>query len=127
VNSKQDIPSRTMLSPINLNKIYDVCVEKTSEKLKSASPFPTITCDIWCDKYKHRSYICFTIHFLDSDLLLHKYSLKTQPFDGPHTGEAINNLFAFLLNEFNLNSSSIIIVSAELIDIFLIILFYRIF
>ncbi|CAF4609681.1 unnamed protein product, partial [Didymodactylos carnosus] len=47
VNSKEEIPSRTMLSPINLNKIYDVCVDKANEQLKTASPFPTVTCDIW--------------------------------------------------------------------------------
>ncbi|CAF5222139.1 unnamed protein product [Rotaria magnacalcarata] len=55
VNSKEDIPSKTILSPINLNKIYDICVKKTNEQLKSASPFPATTCDIRCDKYKHRS------------------------------------------------------------------------
>jgi hypothetical protein len=118
VNSKEDIPSRTILSPINLNKIYDVCVERTNEKLKLASPFPTITCDIWCDKYKHRSYICFTIHYLDSNLHLHKYSLKTQPFDGRHTGEAIKDLFAIVLNEFNLSSNNIIVVSKTYIEFF---------
>ncbi|CAF5221470.1 unnamed protein product, partial [Rotaria magnacalcarata] len=48
-------PSKTILSPINLNKIYDICVKKTNEQLKSASPFPATTCDIWCDQYKHRS------------------------------------------------------------------------
>ena len=82
-----------------------MCVQKTIEKVILSSPFPTLTCDIWCDKYRHRSYICFTIHFLDSNLYLHKYSLKTQPFDGSHTGEAIKDLFAILLNEFNLNSN----------------------
>ncbi|CAM4797910.1 unnamed protein product [Rotaria magnacalcarata] len=55
VNSKEDIPSKTILSPINLNKIYDICVKKTNEQLKSATPFPATTCDIRCDKYKHRS------------------------------------------------------------------------
>ncbi|CAF4145215.1 unnamed protein product, partial [Rotaria sordida] len=111
VNSKEDIPSRTILSPINLNKIYDVCVERTNEQLKSASPFPTITSDIWCNKYKHRSYICFTIHYLDSNVHLHKYSLKTEPFDGRHTGEAIKDRFLTVLNEFNLSSNNIIVIS----------------
>jgi hypothetical protein len=111
VGSKEDIPSRTILSPINLNKIYDVCVQKTKEQLKLSSEYPTVTSDCWCDKYKHRSYICFTIHYLDSDMKLHQYILKTQPFDGSHTGEAIKDLFLVVLNEFNLNSNNIIVVS----------------
>ncbi|CAF1371570.1 unnamed protein product [Rotaria sp. Silwood1] len=92
VSSKSEIPSRTTLSPINLNKIYDVYYQKMKEILKLSIKFPTITCDTWCDKYKHRSYICFTIHYLDSNLQYHHYSLKTQPFDESHTGEAIKDL-----------------------------------
>ncbi|CAF1622642.1 unnamed protein product [Rotaria magnacalcarata] len=111
VNSKEDIPSITILSPINSNKIYDICVKRANEQLKSASPLPTITCDIRCDKYKHRSYICFTIHYLDSNLQLHKYSLKTQPFGGRHTGEAIKDRFLIVLNEFNLSSNNITVIS----------------
>jgi hypothetical protein len=111
VGSKEDIPSRTTLSPINLNKIYDVCIQKTKEQLKLSFEYPTVTCDCWCDKYKHRSYICFTIHYLDSDMKLHQYSLKTEPFDGSHTGEAIKDLFLVVMTEFNLNSNNIIVVS----------------
>lgn len=42
---------------------------------------------------------------------MHKYSLKTEPFDGRHTGEAIKDRLLIVLNEFNLSSSNIIIVS----------------
>ncbi|CAF1414042.1 unnamed protein product [Rotaria sp. Silwood1] len=35
ISSKSEIPSRTTLSPVNLNKIYDVCYQKTKELLKS--------------------------------------------------------------------------------------------
>jgi hypothetical protein len=108
VSSKSEIPSRTTLSPINLNKIYDVCYQKTKDLLKLLVKFPTITCDIWCDKYKHRSYICFTIHFLDRNLQYHHYSLKTLPFDESHTGEAIKDLALVVLHEFGINSNNII-------------------
>ncbi len=100
-----------MLSPIYLNKIYAVCFEKVKEQIKLASTYPTITSDIWCDKYKHRSYICFTIHFLDSNLQLHQYNLKTQPFDDKHTGEAIKDMVSLVLKEFGLNPKNIIVVS----------------
>lgn len=108
-----------MLSPINLNKIYDVCFQKVKEQIKFASRYPTITSDIWCDKYKHRSYICFTIHFLDSNLQLHQYSLRTQPFDGVHTGEAIQDLVSLVLNEFDLNPNNIIGVSKIILENFI--------
>ncbi|CAF3969775.1 unnamed protein product [Adineta steineri] len=113
VSSKSDIPSRTILSPINLNKIYDVCYQKTKERLKSSIKFPTITCDIWSDKYKHRSYICFTIHFLDADLQYHHYNLQTLPFTESHTGLAIKDLFSVVLHEFGLSSYNIIGVSDQ--------------
>ncbi|CAF4092727.1 unnamed protein product, partial [Rotaria sp. Silwood2] len=106
VSSKSEILSRTTLSPVNLNKIYDVCYQKTKELLKSSIRFPTITCDMWCDKYKHRSYICFTVHFLDSNLQYHHYSMKTQPFDESHADEAIKNLFLTVLHEFDADVAS---------------------
>lgn len=111
VSCKEEIPCRTLLSRINLNKIDHVCVKKTKEKLSAAASGPTVTCDTWCDKYKHRSYICFTMHFIDPDFSLQKYSLKTQPFEGSHTGEAIKDLFLKILNEFNINRNSVIVVS----------------
>ncbi|CAF1348283.1 unnamed protein product [Rotaria sordida] len=45
VNTKYDIPSRTTLSPLNLNKIYNACVDKTKEQIKLSTNYPTITCD----------------------------------------------------------------------------------
>ena len=93
VNSKHEIPSRTTLSPVNLNKIYDVCVQKTKEQLKFSSTYPTITYDTWSDKYRHRSYICFTTHFLGSRLQLQTYTWKTKPIVESHTGEPIKTLF----------------------------------
>ncbi|CAF2114288.1 unnamed protein product [Rotaria magnacalcarata] len=96
VSKKTEIPSRSILSPVNLNKIYN---------------YPTITCDAWCDKYKHRSYICITVHFIDSTLQLHRYSLKTQPFDEAHTEEAIKDLISDVLTEFGINVHNVIVAS----------------
>lgn len=94
------------MSPIYLNKIYDACIEKTKEQLKLLT-YPSVT----CDKYRHRSYICFTIHFVDSNLQLQKYSLTTKPFIGSHTGEAIKDMFLMVMQEFNLNPNNIIVLS----------------
>lgn len=118
VNSKSEIPSRTILAPVNLNKIYNLCVEKTKGQIKLSTMYPTITCDSWCDKYKHRSYFCVTIHFLDPDLQLHRYSLKTQPFDDVHTGENIKDLVIKVLSDYGINSSNVIIVSVFVIQKF---------
>ncbi|CAF3611898.1 unnamed protein product [Rotaria sp. Silwood1] len=111
VNTKYDIPSRTTLSPLNLNKIYTVCVDKTKEQIKLSTNYPTITCDAWSDKYRHRSYICITLHFLDSKLQQHQYSLRTQPFNEAHTGESIKDLVSNVLNEFGINPNNVIVVS----------------
>ncbi|CAF1526944.1 unnamed protein product [Rotaria magnacalcarata] len=89
VSTKTEIPSRSILSPVNLNKIYNVCVEKTKEQMKLSTNYPTITCDAWCDKY----------------------SLKTQPFDEAHTGEAIKDLISGVLTEFGINVNNVIVVS----------------
>lgn len=110
VATKDDILCRTILSPVNVNKIFNVCVEKTKNQLKLAPTYTTITCDTWTDKYKHRSYICFTIHYLDCDWKLHEYSLKTDPFNGPHTGEVIKDVLLTVAHEFDLVPSNLIVV-----------------
>ncbi|CAF1486934.1 unnamed protein product [Rotaria sordida] len=87
VNTKYDIPSRTTLSPLNLNKIYNTCVDKTKEQIKLSTNYPTITCDGWSD------------------------NLRTQPFNEAHTGESIKDLVSNVLNEFGINPNSVIVVS----------------
>lgn len=111
VASRSEIPTRNMLSPIHLNRIFDVYTSKIKEVLKTAPPQFSMTSDIWTDKYRHRSFICFTVHFVDSNFRLLKYSLKTEPFDGSHTGEAIAQKISAVANEFNFSLSSVIIVS----------------
>ncbi len=91
--------------------VYNVCVSKITEQLTLSSSHPTITCNTWCDEYKYRSYIYFTIHYFDSNLKLYQHRLKTELFDEPHTGEAIKDLFLIVVNEFNLNPNNIIVVS----------------
>ena len=118
VNSKSEIPSRTILAPVNLSKIYNRCVEKTKEQIKLSTKYPSITCDSWCDKYEHRSYFCMTIHFLDSNLQLHRYCLKTQPFDDVHTGEKIKELVSKVLLDYGINPSNVIVVSVFTIQKF---------
>ncbi|CAF3833892.1 unnamed protein product, partial [Rotaria sp. Silwood1] len=86
VNTKYDIPSRTTLSPLNLNKIYNVCVDKTNEQIKSSTNYPTITCDAWSD------------------------NLRTQPFNEAHKGESIQDLVSNVLNEFGINPNNVIVV-----------------
>lgn len=98
--------------------IFIICVDKTKEKIKLSTEYPTITCDSWWDKFKHRSYFCMTLHFVDSNLQLHKHSLKTVPFNEAHTGEAIKGLLSKILAEFGINPSNIIIVSAFTIQKF---------
>ncbi|CAF1531985.1 unnamed protein product [Rotaria sordida] len=83
VNAKYDIPSRTTLSPLNLNKIYNVCLDKTKEQIKLSTNYPTITCDAWTD------------------------NLRTQPFNEAHTDESIKDLVSNVLIEFGINPNSV--------------------
>ena len=100
-----------MLSPIHLDRIFHVYLNKIKEQLKAAPTFLSVTSDVWSDKYKHRSFICFTTHFIDSSFRLHKYNLKTEPFDGSHTGEAIAQRISQVAIEYNLNVNNLIAVS----------------
>ncbi|CAF4785081.1 unnamed protein product, partial [Rotaria sp. Silwood2] len=89
VNTVDDIPSRATLNPFHLNKLCDTYMDRLNEELKETSYFPGMTCDMWTDKYRHRSYICFILHFVDSLFISHSYTLRNEPFDHPYTAEAI--------------------------------------
>lgn len=111
VNTVDDIPSRATLNPFHLNKLYDTYMDRLNEELKEAPYFPGMTCDMWTDKYRHRSYICFTLHFIDSLFISHSYTLRNEPFDHPHTAEAIKQRLIKVCDDFGLNTGKIIIVS----------------
>ena len=100
-----------MLSPIHLDNIFHVYLNKIKEQLKAAPTFLSMTSNVWSDKYKHRSFICFTNLFIDWSFRLHKYNLKTEPFDGSHTGEAIAQRISQVAIEYNLNVNNLIAVS----------------
>lgn len=110
VSTKSEIPSRTMLSPICLNKISDHYIEKIKHQLKEIPSHFSMTSDMWSDKYRHSSFICFTIHFIGSNSCLYRLNLKTEPFDGAHTGEAIAQKISCVVNEYNLNLNNMIMV-----------------
>ena len=109
--SRSEIPSRNTLSAIHLNRIFDIYLTKMKDLLKAAPQHFSMTCDIWSDKYRHGSFICFTVHFVDSMFRLVKYSLKTEPFDVSHTGEAIAQQISNVATEYNFKVNKLIIVS----------------
>ncbi|CAF4613866.1 unnamed protein product [Rotaria sp. Silwood2] len=111
VNTVDDIPSRATRNPFHLNKLYNAYMDRLNEELKEAPYFPGMTCDMWTDKYRHHSYICFTLHFVDSLFIPHSYTLRNEPFDHPHTAEAIKQRLIKVCGDFGLNTGKIIIVS----------------
>ncbi|CAF3986211.1 unnamed protein product [Rotaria sp. Silwood1] len=111
INRVDDIPSRASLSSFHLNKLYDTYMDRVKEALKKAPNYSSMTCDMWTDKFRHRSYICFTLHCVDSSFISRSYTLRNEPFDHPHTGEAIMQRLIKVCDDFGLNANKIIIVS----------------
>ncbi|CAF2386215.1 unnamed protein product [Rotaria sp. Silwood2] len=111
VNTVDDIRSRATLNPFHLNQLYNAYMDRLNEELKEAPYFPGMTCDMWTDKYRHRSCICFTLRFVDSLFISHSYTLLNEPFDHPHTAEAIKQRLIKVCDDFGLNSGKIIIAS----------------
>ncbi|CAF4407665.1 unnamed protein product [Rotaria sp. Silwood2] len=111
VNTVDNIRSRATLNPFHLNQLYNAYMDRLNEELKEAPYFPGMTCDMWTDKYRHRSCVCFTLHFVDSLFISHSYTLRNEPFDHPHAAEAIKQRLIKVCDDFGLNSGKIIIAS----------------
>ena len=76
-----------MLSPIHLDNISNVYLNKIKDQLKAVPTFLAMTCD-----------------------MLHKYNL-TLNFDGSYTGEAVAQRISHMTNDYNLSVNNIIAVS----------------
>lgn len=106
-----NLPSRTTLS---YTALEDVCRQVKAEILVKTSDIPgraNITLDLWTDGYKRRSYITYTLHFIDSSFKIQTMSLQTEEFPGRHTANEICNKLTQVLQEFNIDPSKVDAVS----------------
>lgn len=69
-----------------------------------------ITIIMWTDNYRHRNYICFTLHFIDNDFEFKSITLGNKLIVGKHTAE--NIVFHLdIIKEFNLSNIKYFIVT----------------
>jgi len=107
-----DLPVRMTLSRAALEDVFVSMKSYIIEKyLSSAINDCCFTFDMWTDNYRHRNYICFTLHFIDHDFQLKSITLANKLVIGKHTAEKILFHLDIVKDEFNLRNKNNYIVS----------------
>lgn len=88
VTKDEDIPHPTTLQTTALSDVYETVLKLVKSKTYDQKEF-ALTFDLWSDNYRRRSYITFTMHFIDSDFILQSLTLETKYVSSSHTGECI--------------------------------------
>lgn len=105
------MPCRTTIQRA-LQKVYEDCKVFVNDHLKTYCPNSvSITFDIWSDKYRRRSYITFTLHYIDSIFNMVNLTLATRYFPKRHTGQNIMDEIDKILEEFGLANKKIYMVT----------------
>lgn len=120
VISKDDLPHRTTISRA-LSSVYDDCKAWMICHLKNNCPDTvSVTFDLWSCKYRRRSYITLTLHYINKVFELVDITLSTSHFPDSHKGVHILPKVESILDSFGLSDKDISFVTdAGIIEILL--------
>lgn len=88
VTKDEDLPHPSTLQTTALSDVYETVLKLVKDKTNDQEEF-AITFDLWSDNYRRRSYITFTMHFIDLNFILQSLTLETKYVSSSHTGECI--------------------------------------
>ena len=71
----------TSVKADEISKDITDIIETVKDDLYSVA----FTTDLWTSRALH-SFICLTVHFIDKNWKLHRYTPYIKPFPGRHTG-----------------------------------------
>ncbi|KAJ6639493.1 putative AC transposase, partial [Pseudolycoriella hygida] len=109
--SPEDMPCRVSIAR-SLNEIYEGCKSYVKERIKTDCPdHASLTFDLWSDKHRRRSYITFTLHFIDNRFRMINLTLATIHFPERHTGINIHAEIEKILFEFGLDKKKLYMVT----------------
>ncbi|KAJ6648124.1 putative AC transposase, partial [Pseudolycoriella hygida] len=109
--SPEDMPCRISIAR-SLNEIYEDCKSYVKERIKTDCPdHASLTFDLWSDKHRRRSYITFTLHFIDNRFRMINLTLATIHFPERHTGINIHAEIEKILFEFGLDKKKLYMVT----------------
>lgn len=105
------MPCRTSISRA-LNDMYEDCKLYVINRIKSDCPdHASLTFDLWSDKHRRRSYITFTLHFIDDQFRMINLTLATIHFPERHTGVNIHSEIEKIIFEFGLENKKLFMVT----------------
>lgn len=111
VSTIEDVPHRTSISRA-LESVYNDCTVWLIDYIKSDCPnMVALTFDIWSDRYRRRSYLTITLHFVDKNFILKNLTLATRYFRDRHTGENILSCVENVIDCYGLTSKTIYMVT----------------
>ncbi|XP_018360373.1 PREDICTED: uncharacterized protein LOC108759425 [Trachymyrmex cornetzi] len=107
-----DLPARMTLSRTALEDVFVSMKEHIMDKYTNCAINDyCFTFDMWTDNYRHRNYICFTLHFIDNDFNLKSITLGNKLVVGKHTAENIVFHLDTIKDEFTLSNKKYFIVT----------------
>ncbi|XP_011409510.1 PREDICTED: zinc finger BED domain-containing protein 4-like, partial [Amphimedon queenslandica] len=100
------LPSRRYFTDTVLTRIHQGIVSKLKQEIASAPSF-SFTTDIWSTEVSDDSMISLTAHWINDCFVKKEAVLHVQSFPESHTGENICNTFNTMLENWNIEKTSV--------------------
>ncbi|KAE8740381.1 hypothetical protein FOCC_FOCC014119 [Frankliniella occidentalis] len=103
------VPSRFAFSRTVIPSIYNDLKKRLQEKLDAVRDDLESVCfttDVWTSR-KLKSFLAFTMQFINNQFEMERFTLECQPFPGCHNGEAIYNRMQEMIRSLQLESEEI--------------------
>ena len=95
------LPHRTHFTDKVIPEKYEKVRLEVMEQLESVENC-TITTDLWTATYQNRSYISFTVHFVDSNFKLQSHCLQTLEVTSDHSANSLKEVLTSLLQSWKI-------------------------
>lgn len=109
LNPSYELPSRKTISNTLLPAIFEQTVYDTREDLSEAKAV-TLTTDCWTSR-NNESFMAITAHFINNCFELQNKLLDCSTLDKSHTSENLANEIQRVIQEWNLETKVIMVIS----------------
>lgn len=102
VSNISEIPSDRTLANSAMNDLYIMCKKGALETLQSSPPVISLQLDMSTSTNGNIPLITMVVSFMNDDFCIESFSISTEFFKRPHTGDAIAEKVIRVLTEYNL-------------------------
>lgn len=112
LNPRYQLPHKDYFSRIAIPSLYEETRQQLAVKMKKEANYFSGTADLW-SSCTSEPYLCFTIHYVDTQWNLQTHCLQAHYLPEDHTGVQLQDALSVTLEQWDLNESKLTAITTD--------------